>query len=244
MNESTLTRLKIIVERAVRPVQASTARKRKMREELLAHVVGVFEEEVARLGDDRAAVERTALRFGNPAEVTSQLQESVPARDAIRRLWEGRPEEPARRAAFRIAWVTEALALVIFAGALFAGGGVSAWPQDALILGVEAVLALPAYLFGLTFLTDWMEKALHGPAGRSRVKVTLIGVGSWLYMMLWVAVLPWRTGPADWDYLTAILVAAWLAPIGCLFPYALAQSAAERRRSHQEWARLPIEPAS
>ena len=44
MNESTLTRLKIVVERAVRPVRASTARKRKMREELLAHVVGVFEE--------------------------------------------------------------------------------------------------------------------------------------------------------------------------------------------------------
>ena len=67
MNESTLTQLKIIVERAVRPVEASIARKRKMREELLAHVVGVFEEESARLGDDRAALERTALRFGNPA---------------------------------------------------------------------------------------------------------------------------------------------------------------------------------
>ena len=51
MNELTLTQLKIIVERAVRPVRASTARKRKMREELLAHVVGVFEEEGARLGD-------------------------------------------------------------------------------------------------------------------------------------------------------------------------------------------------
>ena len=47
MNESTLTQLKIIVERAVRPVRASTSRKRKMREELLAHVSGVFEEEFA-----------------------------------------------------------------------------------------------------------------------------------------------------------------------------------------------------
>jgi hypothetical protein len=60
MNESILTQLKVIVERAVRPVRASTSRKRKMREELLAHVVGVFEEECARLGDDRAALERTA----------------------------------------------------------------------------------------------------------------------------------------------------------------------------------------
>ena len=67
MNESTLTQLKILVERAVRPVRASTARKRKMREELLAHVVGVFEEEAARLGGEEAALERTALsrRSGN-----------------------------------------------------------------------------------------------------------------------------------------------------------------------------------
>jgi hypothetical protein len=31
MNESSLTQLKVIVERAVRPVLASTSRKRKMR---------------------------------------------------------------------------------------------------------------------------------------------------------------------------------------------------------------------
>ena len=44
MNESTMTGLKIIVERAVRPVQVSNTRRQKIREELLAHVGGVFEE--------------------------------------------------------------------------------------------------------------------------------------------------------------------------------------------------------
>ena len=38
MNEVTLKELKIVVERAVRPVRATLARKRKMREELLAHL--------------------------------------------------------------------------------------------------------------------------------------------------------------------------------------------------------------
>jgi len=85
MNESILTQLKIIVERAVRPFRASTSRQRQMRQELLAHVSGVFEEESARLGDDRAALERTAPRFGNPAEVTIQLQEAVPFSDSDRR---------------------------------------------------------------------------------------------------------------------------------------------------------------
>jgi hypothetical protein len=34
----------------------------------------------------------------------------------------------------------------------------------------------------------------------------------------------------------------WLTPMALLLPYALARSAEERRRSHEEWARLPIEP--
>ena len=73
MNESTLTQLKIVVERAIRPVRASMSCKRKMREELLAHANGVFEEEFSQLDDEHTALERTALRFGNPTELTSQL---------------------------------------------------------------------------------------------------------------------------------------------------------------------------
>src|SRR5262249_61466072 len=88
MNESTLTQLKTLVERAVRPVRASMSRKRKMQEELLAHVSAVFEGEAARLLDEQAALERTAQRFGNPAELTGQLQTSVPTSDFLQRLWE------------------------------------------------------------------------------------------------------------------------------------------------------------
>src|SRR4051812_26791862 len=83
MNESTLTGLKIIVERAVRPVRAGVGRKRKMREELLAHVSAVFAQERARLGDDAAALSRTTERFGDPAELTRDLQASVPWLDRI-----------------------------------------------------------------------------------------------------------------------------------------------------------------
>ncbi len=240
MNQSTLMQLKIIVERAVRPVQASTFCKRKMREELLAHVSAVFDEEFAQLGDEQAALERTALRFGSPVEVTRQLQESVPASDGIRRFWEGQPTEPARRAAWRIAWITAALALVVFARALFAAGWVSAWPRVALLVCLDTALTFPVYLLGLIFLTDWMEKALHGPAEGARLKLALIGAGSWLLMMLWIMGLSWSTWTGDWDYLTAILVAVWLAPAALLFPYALAYSAVLRQRYHEQWANLSI----
>ena len=240
MNESSLTQLKIIVERAVRPVRASTLHKRKMREELLAHVSGVFEEEFAQLGDERAALERTTLRFGTAAEVTGQLQESVPASDGFRRFWEGRPGESTMRVAFRLAWVSGTLAVFSFVVALFAVGSIRALPLEALIMCLCGVLALPVYLSVLAFLTDWMEKALYGPTSRSRLKAALVAAGSWLFTMLWCAGLTCHIWPAEPDYLTAIVFAVWLAPMALLFPYALARSSADRMRYHEEWARLDI----
>jgi len=109
MNDSTRTQLKIIVERAVRPVRVSMCHKLKMREELLAHVSAVFEEEAARLDNEQAAFERTAQRFGNPAELTGQLQVSVPTSDFLQRFLEGmalRTEESRLRRAVRFAVVT------------------------------------------------------------------------------------------------------------------------------------------
>src|SRR5437867_3658470 len=88
MSEFTLIQLKILVERAVRPVRASAGRKQKMREELLAHVSAAFLEEMDKLGDERAALACTAQRFGQPAELTSQLQQAVPRRDVVSRLAE------------------------------------------------------------------------------------------------------------------------------------------------------------
>ena len=240
MNEPTLTGLKILVERVVRPVRASTSRKGKMREELLAHVVGVFEEEAARLGDERAALERTALRFGNPAEVTSQLQESVPARDAVRRYWEGRPGEPAWRTAIRFAWVSGTFALVVAAFVLApcTVGLVGGWSPEALILSLCAVLTIPAWLSGLVFLTSFLEKALYGPAGRSWLKVALLVAGSWLFMLLWFTAWRWPI----WSVVSnpnAIVLAGFL--IVALHACALAQSCLLRRQYHEEWGRLPID---
>ena len=78
MNESIQNQLQAIVDQVVRPVFASRARKRLMREELLAHVATVFEAELESLGDDQAAVEATRRRFGVLEEVQSELQASVP----------------------------------------------------------------------------------------------------------------------------------------------------------------------
>jgi hypothetical protein len=77
MTPDSQTALKIIVERAVRPVQATLTRKKKMREELLAHVRDVFDEELTSSHDEAIAVAKTAQRFGDAQEIAQQLQLGV-----------------------------------------------------------------------------------------------------------------------------------------------------------------------
>jgi hypothetical protein len=215
-----------------------------MREELLAHVVGVFEEERARLGDDRAAVERTALRFGNPAEVTSQLQESVPARDTIRRFFEGRAGGAALWALIRVACVASVAVLVGVIAALFAAGWVTASLREAMIVFVYVFSAAPADFFGVAFLTDWIEKGVYDPARVSRLRVALSAAGSLLLMLLFVAGVAWLDWPTGWDHLGALRLAGMLAGFSVVLAWALALLFAERRRYHEEWGRLPLEMPS
>ena len=77
-----MNELMVHVERAVRPVRARPARKLKMRQELLAHLAGIYDEELARRGDPAAARAEALRRFGDPAALTRELQDSVPARGA------------------------------------------------------------------------------------------------------------------------------------------------------------------
>jgi len=84
------------VERAVRPVHATQQRKLRIREELLAHLIQVFMEEQTRLRDETAALAATSERFGNPVDLTAELNRSVRAWQrfaAASENWERRLEK-------------------------------------------------------------------------------------------------------------------------------------------------------
>jgi hypothetical protein len=233
MNESTLTGLKIIVERAVRPVRASTARKREMRAELLAHVVGVFEEEAARLGDEQAALERTALRFGGSAEVTSQLQESVPAGD--------RSGESALRLAAIVAAAMGALSFVPLGIAILIHGQ-GGWLTVTRVPALFVPLWVAFLAFCGTLVTLAMRQALLGPAGPSWMRVGLVAVAAWLI----VPVMALAVGLAALaDIQKSLWEVAPLLPHGVLAPVALVAvvyvSWGSEGRHDREWARLDID---
>src|SRR5262249_33308899 len=107
--------LMVPVERAVRPVHANPARKRRMRQELLAHLTAIFEEERAHGSDEQLALAQALRRFGNPADLVRDLQASVPFLER----WEGqmlsqflpRPGERRLRHALRLAALVAAFVL-------------------------------------------------------------------------------------------------------------------------------------
>ena len=268
MNESTLTQLKIIVERAIRPVRASMSCKRKMREELLAHVNGVFEEEFSQLDDEHTALERTALRFGNPSEVTGQLQESVPAGDGISRFFEGRPGESMIWGVLRFVLGLGAVGLVIFGAALFAAGWHRGWSLEELKAVCSNLVFVPVVLFGIALTMYWMEKALLGARhltasprpglinsltsgwaepGVRYVMVVAALCQFLLFMSIYIGG-NWPDRPMNQDHLTSILntvpAMAFKAAVCVFTGLAFAWPAVERRRHHEEWSRLPIETPS
>lgn len=65
------------VEQVVRPVRASQRTKNRMREELLAHLESLYEQELHRSGNDDAALDRATRQLGDARELTRELQASV-----------------------------------------------------------------------------------------------------------------------------------------------------------------------
>jgi hypothetical protein len=246
MNESTPVRLKVLVERAVRPVRSSFARKRKMREELLAHVSGVFEEE-AKLGDEQSALARTQERFGPTEGLTGQLQAAVPRNDSVVRFGENlfgfESGESTLRVAAQAATVTGAfcflyLVIAILIYVLLGQG--SEWLTVARVPSLLVPLWGVIVVFCGTLLTRAMRQALLGPAGRSWLRAGLLAAAAWLLcpvmsFAMFLAVLG-DVSRSLWE-IVPLLPYAVLAPLTLVGVTYLIDS---EFRHAREWARLDI----
>jgi hypothetical protein len=237
MNEATLTQLKIIVEQAVRPLRASFDRKRIIREELLAHVSAVFEEELARLADAPAALERTRQRFGSPAELTSELQTSVPRLDVVKRFIEAienyRPGETTLRRALRHG----VSMLLVFGGAVlpvfWMQRRLHEWP----IIPAGAFLAT-----GFTLASNGMREAAFAPSGRSWFRGILIAAASSLLIPgVTFGVLLVHTGDATASMMTVLPLMPWAILLSWVPVTATAYMTERELRYRREWETLPIE---
>jgi hypothetical protein len=164
-----------IVERVVRPVRAGIRHKRRMRDELLAHLAAIYDEEQALLRDPAAALKAAAGRLGDPAELARELQDAVPARERLAyhvERWLGwRPPESVARMMGRNALVSFVVVAVVAGvpvlGRILSGG----WDQT-LSVAVRVYAALvvltPAAQFALGMCYYRLRDSLFGAFGARR----------------------------------------------------------------------------
>ena len=167
--------LMVQVERAVRPVRASSRRKDRMREELLTHLTGIYEEERGRLGDGAAALVQAVQRFGDPAELTRDLQASV-SREEVAAFhlerWFGwrAPESAARytlRLAVRVFCVVAVLSLIVIATVMaISGPGIDLPARLRLAASFAIIASLDVFILGLLYFK--MRDRLCGGLGVRR----------------------------------------------------------------------------
>jgi ATP-dependent Clp protease ATP-binding subunit ClpC len=247
MDDMILQELKRTVEQAVRPVRATMARKRQMREELLAHLTAIFEEEAETLGDDRPALDQVKRRFGDPRELTSELQESVSQWQRVCSTIEkynfqsGQPV--LHLAATSVLW-----ACLMGVAMLLAGVSISVLrgrPNDLGMfahVSVVASVAVATFMFLFLFLSERIGRVLYGhEADRSLSKAVLYCLAS-LAVLPAFAFLSYLAGSCDFAASLAHLrLACYFAPVTPLILLLMARVMIEEVRYKEHWASLEIE---
>jgi hypothetical protein len=249
----------VMVERAVRPVQAGPKRKLRMREELLAHMTSIYEEELARLSDDTAARAEAIRRFGDPTALTTDLQASVTLRDRIDarldRAFGWHPGESAARYSARLA----GLVALVLVGLLFLVGiGIAVNPEPDKPQAMSIGLLLRCWAFfvvlgsGAVFLMSLLciriRDSLHGAFGSPKSWRRVIRYATLLFLVLPTAGLLLRLlivpEMSEMDKKLTSTKSILISLVGYLcvplYVVAYARKAGPGEIRHVEWASLDI----
>jgi hypothetical protein len=226
-----------------------------MRQELLAHLTNLVEEEKARGSDEQEALARALRRFGDPADLSRDLQASVPrperweaglANGFLRRPGETRLRHGARLAALCAATMFVGLNLP----PLIAVAARGKWSDAGVGPAVPGVFA--GYVFLSVLLCYGVFQELADRLGAaSLLRAAVYGVGAMLAGAALVAG-GYVAQPENplWEFLLlypgnplAFIVWAWFACMPLALALALVLVARIKRamaRRHGDWAGLEI----
>jgi len=249
MNDTVIHELEVLVERCVRPVRAPFVDKKRMREDLFSHLSSTFEDEFAKSHDEMAALQRTRERFGDPAEVSRELQRTVSALRAFsngfEKLTAQQPGESFWHLAARHQLFGSIYLVVI--GTLGLAAGLDG-RDPAQMLWIFATIVIVGGWTGtlMQWCTDRMGRAMKNPDRSESRRL------KWRYGLLSLVIFP---GMMLFDYLGLALApgiegflpsrAAWItmiavAPLGPLAAILLGPLSAERTLYQEKWAGLDL----
>jgi hypothetical protein len=252
MNQSILTQLMIAVEKSVRPLRAGVRKKDRIREEMLTHLTGVYEQELARLGDAQAAQQEALRRFGAPAALTQSLEESLTREDRwnfFAERWVGwRSNDSATAYAFRVALAVGFSLAVFFM--LMVG---QAWLADVIagsnpnsekvlstLAAMLTIAVVDTFFFGLLYFK--VRDAICGGLGASPSARMALGYGA-LYSSIFLVsgfAIMFLAARDLTHSLVALLPWCLLAPLFALIPAWHARVHGPREIRHNQWVGLNI----
>lgn len=250
MNDTVRHELEVLVERCVRPVRAPFASKKRMREDLFSHLSFTFEAEFARRNDETQALARTRERFGDPAEVSRELQRSVPMYHrfsyCLEWLLAWQPGESFLHLALKHQFAGFlyfcALAVLGLSARLYEGKGGPA----AMLWNFADMIVVMCFLGTLAqWLADRMGRALHSSDPRARRLKWRYGL---LSMLMFPGVIALNSlGLGIWFGPQAMLPVPFVsiatlvvAPVGLVVTRLLGPITAERTLYQEKWAALDV----
>ena len=185
-------------------------------------------------------MEQAALRFGNPAEVTRQLQQSVPTLDSIERFddWVSfRPWEPTWHRAVRYTVIVEMVALLfLFAVLLLLGARLGELPTEALWHAC-AILLICGYLgFTVCILESSIRRLLCEQKMSSWLQFALVLVGLTIVEATLLLLAHGFGPPTKVIKVTFFTVGC---PVG--LAWVLAHRFTSRKRYEEDWASVHFE---
>src|SRR5262249_54232890 len=234
---------------------ASPARKRRMRQELLAHLTGLFEEEKARGGGEHQALAEALRRFGDPADLSRDLQASVPRLER----WEGRLANRVRRGARGAGLRHGARLAALGAAMVLAGLNVlplirvavgEKWSDARVALAAQGVIAV--YVFLSALLGHGVFREMVNRLGVASVlRAAAYGAGAMLAgaAMVLGSYVAQPENPL-WEFILrhpgnplALSAGAWFACMPLAMALAAVLAARVERamaRGHGDWSSLEI----
>jgi ATP-dependent Clp protease ATP-binding subunit ClpC len=247
-------RLKLmkIVERAVRPVRAGTPFKRRMREELMAHLTAIYDDELLRHESPSAALDEAARRFGDPAQLSGELQSALSWHERISYIAERfvayRAPESAAHFSLRMAVRTFALLATILGAVLlgiFLGYGAIEDVRTLARMFAAIILLTPIaqFVVWLAYIkmrdAEWGAFGSRKSAGRALVYAFAIAIASDLYCLS-------VAGIARWDAVAAIealRLGGLIGVISAVLLLGLAYLSGPGEIRDTQWALLDLETA-
>lgn len=245
------------VERAVRPLRATERTKLRIRQELLAHLSDIYQEELSKSRSEGDAMEAALKRFGAPAELTAELARSLSCTELLG-WWEERYERQLDRffsmhqGESVLRWVARIVLMMavlngLLVGAVCAFAWATGGPDD------PTTYSLLAHLFPLMIVGECT--AVFSAMAIERLAARRKGLARWLelaaHSVVWSVILLLATAIFWWSIASrplspgehgrlAIYIALTVA--GMLVVVSFASDLSRRRKqTYDAWRQLEID---